>query len=173
MSSQKYYYYRRLTYLIGDPHVWSETRRDMFYLRPIGELHASSETDMPHWRPTCLIEDPLETNMPHRRPIRNTYLAQGQSPIKHVGLRWGMSVTDGSPIRHVSLQWVSQSGMLVSNQACQSPIRHLGLWWVSVQACWSLMGLRWGMMFSDGSPIRHVGLRWVSCQACWSPMGLW
>ena len=36
------------------------------------------------------------------------------------------------------------------------------------------MGLRWGMLVSDGSSIRHVGILWFSDQTCRSPstMGL-
>ena len=61
-----------------------------------------------------------------------------------IGLRSGMSVSDGFQIRHIGLRWVS------------------------VQACRSPMGLRSGMLDSDGSPIRHVGLQWIYDQACWS-----
>ena len=74
--------HRRPTSLIGDQHPSSET--DMPQRRPIGDQHASVET---HRRPTCLSGDPSETKMPHRKPIRNTCLAQGWSPIRHVGLR--------------------------------------------------------------------------------------
>ena len=178
MSSRKYYYYRRPignlsephrrpTCLIGDPsetdmldrrpvgdwHVWLETHQRPTCL--IRDRHASSETNMPHWRPTCFIGDPSETNMPRWRPIINTYLAQGWSPMRHVGLWWGMSVSNGSPIRHVG-PW---SGMSVSDQACRSPIRHVVLRLVSNQACRSPMGLWSGMSVSDGAPI---GLHWVS-----------
>ena len=130
-SSRKYYYHRRP---IGDPletHrrptclIGDQSETDMPHRRPIGDQHSSSET---HWRPTCLIGDQhasSETNMPHQRPIINTYLAQGQSPIRHVDLRW---VSDDACWSPGGLQ----SGMLVFDW---SPIRHVGLNGVSDQAC--------------------------------------
>ena len=51
---------------------------------------------------------------------------------RHVSLRWGMLVSDGSPIRHVDLRGSMSR---------------------------SLKGLRSSILVSDGSPI---GLRWVS-----------
>ena len=103
--------------------------------RPIEDLNTSSKTNMPDQRPTCLSGDQSEIDMPHRRPIRNTYLAQGQSPIRYIC----------SGMRHVGLHWVSdeacrsltglQSGISVSDW---SLIRHVGLRWVSDR---SLMGL--------------------------------
>ena len=63
-----------------------------------------------------------------------------------------------SRIRHVGLRW----DMSVSHEACRSLIRHVGLQQVSNQACQSPISLRSGMSVSDGSPIRHVGLCWVS-----------
>ena len=38
----------------------------------------------------------------------------------HIGLGWGMSISDGSPIRYVGLM-----------QHVESPIRNVGLRWVS------------------------------------------
>ena len=78
---------------------------------------------------------------------------------RHVGLRCGMLISDGSPISHIGLP-------CVSNQACRSllkhvevsnrsPIRHVGLRCVSDR---SSMGLQSGMSVSDVTPIRHVGL---------------
>ena len=52
------------------------------------------------------------------------------------------------------LQW----GMSVFNEACWSPIRHVGL--------------RWGMLVSDGYPMRHVGLQWGMSVSDGSPIGL-
>ena len=49
-----------------------------------------------------------------------------------MGLRWGMSILDGSPMKHVEVRWVF-------DQTCQSPTEHVEV--------------------SDGSPIRQVGLR--------------
>ena len=59
--------------------------------------------------------------------------------IRHVGLQWAMSVSDGSLIKHVEVS----DGSL---------IRHVGLRWVSDgiptglryvsdKACWTLIGL--------------------------------
>ena len=106
-----------------------------------------------HRRPTWLIGDgyaPSETNTPvetHRRPIclqspthilifiyiLFAYLyTLARTRIRHVGLRWDMSVSDGFPMKHV-IRYVglryffdgSPINMSVSNG---SPI---GLWWVS------------------------------------------
>ena len=63
----------------------------------------------------------------------------------YAGLRFGMSVSDGSLMVHIGFRWVS-------NEECQ------GLRWDSDQACRSPMGLLLGMSVSDESPIRHVGL---------------
>ena len=135
-SLWKHYYYWRP---IGDP---SET--DMPHWKPtclIGDQHTSSET---HWRLTCLIWDQHCTAETHGRPTclmethKNTYLAQGWSPFRHVGLWWDLLVSDQScwfPIRHVGLRW----GMSVSNR---SLMRHVGLWQVSNQASWSPIGLQ-------------------------------
>ena len=146
---------------------------------------------MPHWRP---IRDRQSSSETHQRPtsfIRDVscpgfvFDQTRWSSIRHVGLRWGMLVFNGSLIRHVCLR----SGMLVSDETCQSQmglrsgmsvsdgssIRHIGLWWgmsVPDQTCRSPKGLRSGMSVSISSPIRNVGLRWVYDQACWSPTGL-
>ena len=48
---------------------------------------------------------------------------------------------------------LASSGVLVSDEACQSMIRHVGLQLVSYQANWSPMGLRSDMSISNGSPI--------------------
>ena len=101
-----------------------------------------------HRRP---FGDPSETNMPDRRPFVNLQETLRRPieikirifkcvdiPIRHrrhVGLKWGMSVFNGSPIRHVGLRL----GMSVSGWACQSPMKHIDV--------------------SNGSLIRHVGQR--------------
>ena len=80
-----------------------------------------------------------------------------------------LRISFGSPIRHVGLR----SGMSVSDKVYQSLMRHVSLWWgmsVSDEACWSPMGFRWGMLVSNGFPMRHVGLQWVSNLACQSLM---
>ena len=58
---------------------------------------------------------------------------------------------DWSSMGYVGLQWV----MSVSEKACRSPIRHVGLRWSMLK---SSMGLRSGILVSDGSPI---GIQWV------------
>ena len=120
---------------IGERHAWSETHRDQ---------HVSSETDMPHQKPTlgkiCISYWSL---------VRHVCL--WWVPMRHVGLQWGMLVSDGSSLRYVGLQ----SGKLVSDQTC-----------------WSAMGLRWGMLVFDEacrSPMRNFSLWWVSNR---SPIGL-
>ena len=117
---------------------------------------------MSHWRPTCLIRDWhawLETN-----PDQYMYFSwvsdeASRSPMSHVGLWWGMLVSDMSPMRHVGLRWGISVwwGMSFSDEAFQSPMKQVGL--------------RWDMSVSNGSPMRHVGLRRVFNQACRSPKG--
>ena len=129
-------------------------------LRPIGDWHARSET---HRRPTCLIRyqhASSETNMSHRRPIgdQHAWLETNRRPtclMRHFCRRWGMLVSDEacrSPMRHVGLQWgISVSGgMLVSDMACPSLMGHVDLRGVTDQASRSPMGFRW---VSDRSPI--------------------
>ena len=55
---------------------------------------------------------------------------------RHVGLRCGMSVSNGSPIRHFGLGW----GMSVADKAYQSPMKHVKDF---NQACQFWMGLQW------------------------------
>ena len=96
--------HQRPTCLIGDRHVQSET--DMPNQRPtclIGDLHAWSETStcfietyLPHLKLTCLIDNPLKSPTGLHR---------------HIGLWWGMSVSDGACRSPMGLQ----SGMLVSD----------------------------------------------------------
>ena len=120
--------------LIRDP-----SKTDMPNRRP---RHASSETDMPNRRPIGEQHVRLET---HRRP-RHASL----ETYRHVGLQWGMSVSDGSPMGHVSFR-------MVTNVACQgtsdgSPTRQVSLRWgmsVTDGACRFLMGLQSGMLVSD------------------------
>ena len=64
----------------------------------------------------------------------------------YVGLWPDMSVSDGT----CRFQMGLRSGMSVSDG---SRIRNFGLQWVSDQACRSPMGLRSGMSVTDGSPI--------------------
>ena len=133
--------HRRPTCLIGDP-----SQTDMPDQRPKGDCLAWLETNMPnriptclivyqhawaktHWRPTCLIGDP--------QSIRNIYLTSDRLRVKNVHIRylntpfkrmiglpciwyllWCSDQECWSPIRHVGLR----SGMLVSDQACQSPM---------------------------------------------------
>ena len=49
------------------------------------------------------------------------------SLMGHVGLEWFSDLACRSPMEHVGLQ----SGMSVSNGACRSPIRLVGLRWIS------------------------------------------
>ena len=66
-----------------------------------------------------------------------------RSPIGHVGLLLGMSVSDGSQMKHVEVS--------------DGPsIRYVSHRWVCDQACCYPMGFESGMLVSDGSPI---GLR--------------
>ena len=133
---------------------------------------------MPNWRP---IRDPS-------RPIEDWHAGSSMSnssPMRQIGLRWGMLFSDGSPISHVGLRL----GMSVFDQEYQPLIRHVGPWsgmlvthgsliryvglrWVLDQICRSPMGPWSDMLVSNGSLIRHVGLRWVSDQICRSPIGL-
>ena len=67
-----------------------------------------------------------------------------RSPMRIVGLQWGMSVSNEA---------------CLSNEACRSP---MGLWWgmsVFDHACRSPMGIQSDMSFSTGS---QICLRWVS-----------
>ena len=173
---------------IRDWHASSETT--MPDRRPIGERHAWSET---HRTPIFLIRYPWETDMPNRKPIgdqhawsethqwatyvflmglRSRMLFSDVSHMRHVGLRWGMSVSDqayGSLMRHVGFR-------LVSDKACRFPKGLQSGMLVFDEACRSSMGLRWGMSGSDEAcqfPMRHFGIRWgmsVSDQACRSPI---
>ena len=82
-------------------------------------------------------------------------LVKDGSPMRHIGLQWvsdetcrsimglrlGMSVSDGSQI----------AGMLVSDEARWSPMGLQSGMLVSDQACRSRMGLRLGMSVSDRS----------------------
>ena len=72
---------RKPTCLSGDQHASAET--NIPDRRPIRARHASLVTHMPYWRPIGDRHASLET--------QNTYLAQGRSPIRHVGHQW---VTD-------------------------------------------------------------------------------
>ena len=83
----------------------------MHHWRPtciIGDRHASSKTEMHHRRPKCLIKD---------SGLQWVSYQACRSPIRHVGLRLGMSVSDKafwSPIRHVT-QWVSDNNNIFVN----------------------------------------------------------
>ena len=99
-------------------------------------------------------------------------LVSGGSSIRHVGLLLGMLVSNVSQIRHVGL-W---SSMWISDHACRSPMGGQSGMSVSDVVCRFQMGFQWrmglrsGMLVSDGRLIKHVGLRWVSD---WSLICLW
>ena len=102
---------------------------------------------------TCFIGDPSDTDMPQyiipiyinkKKVYKNKIIFKCVEISirlrRHFGLRWGMSVSDGSPMRRVGLQW----GRSVSDELFR------GLRWVSDQACLSPIYLRW---VSDRSPL--------------------
>ena len=98
--------HRRSKCLIGDQHTWSETNmliedRHAFKGSLIRLASLQSGRVVPDGSPMGLW-----LSMPDQRPIRDQH-----------------ACSDGSPMRHVGLWW----GMLVSDQKCQSP---LGLRWV-------------------------------------------
>ena len=113
----------------------------MPHQRSIGDVHASPETRKKYISCPRSVSDEACWSL-----------------MRHAGHRWVSNLACRSLIRHVVLRWVSR-------QACWSPMRHVGLLRVSVQNCRSPIGLRSGMLVSNGSPIRHVGIRWVSARS--------
>ena len=108
---------------IGDWHAFSENHWRLTCL--IRDRNVWSETNRPDWIPTCPVKDPLETDMLDRKPIRNTYLTSDRLRVQNYFiLHWypyaffRYNQTCGSPIIHVSLRWVY-------NQTCQSSIRQV------------------------------------------------
>ena len=95
---------------------------DMPHRRPtclIRDQHASSET---HWRPTCLIRDPWSP-----MGLQSGMLVSDEACRSSIGLWWDLLVSDGSqmrhvglPMRHIGLRW----GMSISYR---SLFRHVGL----------------------------------------------
>ena len=71
-----------------------------------------------------------------------------RSTIKHVGLRWVSCQALRNPIRHAGLR----PGMSVSDEACWSSMRHAGFQSDMLVSDGSMMGLQSEMSVADGSP---------------------
>ena len=123
----------------------------LLYDQKITDLKKSS-------RNIIIIRDPSKTYQRHivdfMMPDRRPWHASAETSTCLIGDRHAWLENHRRPACLIGDPLETSTGFIGDQQACRYP-----------------MGLRWGMLVSDGSPTGHVGFRWVSDGTCWFQMG--